>query len=180
MLSPAFVPFLTPVLLLPLLPAPAQPHLPAGTTQPPSWPCCLNSNKPPLPVRQRAHREFPTLLFPQAGVTHDILSLPSNLTDEIPGAASHTPAPCWCSSTSFCSMWNNLRKCSSSFTSPISNWTFPCHTKLMMATHVALVLFIFLIGWFWSSLLSVLLLARHRMWVRAQTSPPPQKVRHCF
>lgn len=123
MLSPTFVPSLMPVLLLPLFHAPAQPHLPAGTTQPSSWPCCLNSSKPPLPVRQRAHREFPTLLFPQAGVTHDILSLPSNLADEIPGAASHTPTPYWCS------MWNNLRKCSSSFTSPISELNLPLPHK---------------------------------------------------
>lgn len=121
--SLAFVPSLMPVLLFSLFPAPAQPHLPAGTTQPPSWSCCLNSNKLPLPVRQRAHREFPTLLFPQAGVTHDILSLPSNLADEIPGAASHTPAPSWCS------MWNNPRKCSSSFTSPISELNLPLPHK---------------------------------------------------
>lgn len=103
------------------------------------------------------------------------LVTPSNSADEIPGAASHTPAPCghWCSSTSFCPAWNYLWKCSSSFTSLISELNLPLphktnedHQRCFGTVHLC-----------------------HRLVLtqppvcavdgvmRAQTSPPLQKVR---
>lgn len=142
---------------LALAPVPcSSPATPACWNQPASFVTILpKPRQADFPSQAQSPREFPTPLFPEAGMTHGILSLPvtqlmksqEQLCADV-GAPAPASAPCQilCGSAAAPSP------------APSQSWTLPCHSKLMKTTDVVLVPLTSVIGWFWPRLLRVLLM----------------------